>query len=55
MEDESLFQPNFQQGSLFAVFDGHGSNYVSNYCKNNFASLLDVTFKNNDSKEEIFK
>ena len=41
MEDKHLAIPNFFSNfSLFAIFDGHGSDETSKFCKENFAEIL---------------
>jgi serine/threonine protein phosphatase PrpC len=41
MEDRYVIEPNFYNDwSLFAVFDGHGGSYVSEWLKNNFTNIL---------------
>jgi serine/threonine protein phosphatase PrpC len=41
-EDEHISHLNIQNGlnSLFAVFDGHGGQKVSIFCKNHFIDVL---------------
>lgn len=40
-EDSEILKINLdQKSSLFAVFDGHGSDLISNFCAEYFGSLL---------------
>ena len=44
MEDAGLCAPDIAKGiSLFAVFDGHGSNEVADFSKEHFISVLKST------------
>ena len=41
MEDETLIDKKFQNGSsLFAVFDGHGTGDVSQFCREQFSGTF---------------
>ena len=44
MEDAALCAPDISKGiSVFAVFDGHGSNEVADFTKEYFVSVLKGT------------
>ena len=56
MEDKHLAIPNFYKDfSLFAIFDGHGSDETSKFCEKNFPQILkeNKNFKDNKIKKGL--
>lgn len=48
MEDRYVIKPNFYEDyNLYAVFDGHGGSFVSEFCKVNLASTLSFYLRDN--------